>query len=285
MLWTVAPVFLLAAIGVFVFWELPGIADAPKASAADSTTIQIEGHQYYWLFRYPNGAISIDRMIAPANQVVHEEVIGLDFDVNHSWWIPDLGGKYDAIPGKTNKTWFKAPVGTYVARCSELCGLQHALMTATVDVVPRAEYDKFISTRASSAGQAALGKEEFTGVCEKCHRLDQVYVGPALGGNSLLANRKGIESLLRNGEGQMPPSPRTGRARRSTPSSRTPSNSRRRVAGLMAVNVEAAPPYRADWRNGKVASLADDGRPQADRDPLHLDVAGLLRRRRDPRAG
>jgi cytochrome c oxidase subunit II len=203
-LWTVAPVFLLAAIGVFIFWELPGIADAPKASAADSTTIQIEGHQYYWLFRYPNGAISIDRMIAPANQVVHEEVIGLDFDVNHSWWIPDLGGKYDAIPGKVNKTWFKAPVGTYVARCSELCGLQHALMTAEVDVVPRAEYDKFISTRASSAGVAALGKEEFTGVCEKCHRLDHVYVGPALGGNSLLANRKGIESLLRNGEGQMP---------------------------------------------------------------------------------
>ena len=72
----------------------------------------------------------------------------------HSWWIPDLGGKYDAIPGKINKTWFKAPVGTYVARCSELCGLQHALMTAEVDVVPRAEYDKFISTRASSAGAA-----------------------------------------------------------------------------------------------------------------------------------
>jgi cytochrome c oxidase subunit II len=135
---------------------------------------------------------------------VHEDVIGLDFDVNHSWWIPDLGGKYDAIPGKTNKTWFKAPVGTYVARCSELCGLQHTLMTATVDVVPRAEYDKFIATRASSAGAAALGQEEFTGVCEKCHRLDHAYIGPALGGNSLLANRKGIESLLRNGEGQMP---------------------------------------------------------------------------------
>ena len=77
-------------------------------------------------------------------------------------------------------------------------------MTAEVDVVPRAEYDKFISTRATGAGEAALGKEEFTGVCEKCHRLDHVYVGPALGGNSLLANRKGIESLLRNGEGQMP---------------------------------------------------------------------------------
>jgi cytochrome c oxidase subunit 2 len=203
-LWTVAPVVFLAAIGAFIFYKLPGISDAPKASAADSTTIQIEGHQYYWLFRYPNGAISIDRMVAPADQVVHEDVIGLAFDVNHSWWVPNLGGKYDAIPGRTNKTWFKAPVGSYIARCSELCGLQHALMTAVVDVVPRAQYDRFVATRASSAGQAALGQEEYQGVCQKCHRLDHVYIGPALGGNPLLADRKGIESLLRNGRGQMP---------------------------------------------------------------------------------
>ena len=195
---------MLAVIGSFVFYKLPGIADAPKASAADSTTIQIEGHQYYWLFRYPNGAISIDRMVAPADQVVHEDVIGLDFDVNHSWWVPALGGKYDAIPGKTNKTWFEAPAGSYIARCSELCGLQHALMTAVVDVVPRAQYDSFVATRASSAGQLALGQEEFQGVCQKCHRLDHAYIGPALGGNPLLADQKGITSLLRNGQGQMP---------------------------------------------------------------------------------
>jgi cytochrome c oxidase subunit 2 len=203
-IWTVAPVILLAAIGTFIFYKLPGIADAPKASAADSTTIQIEGHQYYWLFRYPNGAISIDRMVAPAGQVVHEDVIGLDFDVNHSWWVPALGGKYDAIPGKTNKTWFQAPVGSYIARCSELCGLQHALMTGYVDVVPRAQYDSFVATRASSAGRLALGQEEYQGVCQKCHRLDHVYIGPELGGNPLLADQKGITSLLRNGQGQMP---------------------------------------------------------------------------------
>jgi len=202
--WTVFPVVILAAIGAFIFYKLPGIADAPKASAADSTTIQIEGHQYYWLFRYPNGAISIDRMVAPADQVVHEEVIGLPFDVNHSWWVPDLGGKYDAIPGKTNKTWFEAPAGAYVAHCAELCGIQHALMNAVVDVVPRAQYDAFIAKRATSADALALGQEEFQGVCMKCHRLDHAYVGPALGGNSLLADRTGIESLLRKGQGKMP---------------------------------------------------------------------------------
>jgi cytochrome c oxidase subunit 2 len=204
LIWTVIPVLILAAIGTFVFYKLPGIADAPKAAAADETRIDVEGHQFYWLFRYPNGAISINRMVAPADQVVNEDVIGLDWDVNHSWWVPELGGKFDAIAGKTNKTWFKAPVGDYVARCAELCGIQHALMDGVVHVVPRAQYNQFIATRASAAGTVNLGREEWQGVCESCHRLDHKYIGPALGGNSLLSNRNGIEQLLRNGEGEMP---------------------------------------------------------------------------------
>jgi len=203
-IWTVVPVLILAAIGTFVFYKLPGIADVPKAAAADETTVKIEGHQFYWLFRYPNGAVSIDRMVAPADEVVKEDVIGLGFDVNHSWWVPELGGKFDAIPGITNKTWFKAPQGDYVARCAELCGIQHALMDGDVHVVPRAQYDQFISTRASAAGTKALGSEEWHGVCQSCHRLDHKYIGPALGGNPLLKDRKGIEQLLRNGQGQMP---------------------------------------------------------------------------------
>ncbi len=203
-IWTVIPVLILAVIGSFVFYKLPGIADAPASAAADQTTIRIEGHQFYWLFRYPNGAVSVDRMIAPADQVVHEDIAGYDYDVNHSWWVIDLGGKYDAIPGTTNHTWFKAPAGTYIARCAELCGLQHALMEASVHVVPRAQYDQFIQQRAADAGGAQLGREEWVGVCQKCHRLDHAYVGPALAGNTLLGDRKGIETLLRNGRGRMP---------------------------------------------------------------------------------
>ena len=202
-LWTVLPAVILAVIGGFIFWELPGIANAPKAAAADETTIQIEGHQFYWLFRYPNGAVSINRMVAPADQVVNEQVIGLDWDVNHSWWVPDLGGKYDAIPGRVNKTWFKAPAGQYVARCAELCGIQHALMDAVVDVVPRAQYDSFIQQRAANASGVNLGQEEFS-ACQSCHRLDHSYIGPALGGNPLLSDVKGLTTLLRSGQGQMP---------------------------------------------------------------------------------
>lgn len=201
-IWTVFPVIVLAVLGAVIFYELPGIADAPKAAAADETTIQVVGHQYYWLFRYPNGAVSIDRMVAPADQVVNERITAPAWDAIHSWWVPDFGGKYDAIPGKVNKTWFKAPAGSYVARCYELCGIQHAAMKATVDVVPRDQYDTFIAQRAS--GGVALGQEEWQGVCMKCHRLGSKYIGPDLQGNPLLADRKGIESLLRNGQGQMP---------------------------------------------------------------------------------
>ncbi|NUR76220.1 MAG: cytochrome c oxidase subunit II [Thermoleophilia bacterium] len=201
-IWTVVPVVFLAAIGSFVFYLLPGIADAPKAAAADQTRIHISGRQFYWQFTYPNGAVSINNLVAPANQVVHEDITAPTWDVIHSWWVPDFGGKYDAIPGNVNKTWFKAHAGTYKAQCYELCGVQHAAMSATVTVVPRPQYDSFISKRAQ--GGAALGREEFEGVCMKCHRIGSKYIGPDLKGNPLLADRRGIEQLLRRGQGQMP---------------------------------------------------------------------------------
>jgi cytochrome c oxidase subunit 2 len=202
-IWTVLPVVILALIGSAIFYELPGISDPPKAAAAEQTNVEVVGHQFYWLFRYPNGAVSIDTLVAPADQVVNERITAPAWDVIHSWWVPDFGGKYDAIPGKVNKTWFKAPEGTYVARCYELCGIQHAAMKAKVEVLAREDYDAFVARRAS--GGVELGKEEWEGVCMKCHRLDSKYIGPALRGNPLLADRNGIETLLRNGQGQMPP--------------------------------------------------------------------------------
>lgn len=204
-IWSVIPVVILAAIGSFVFYKLPGIESPPDAEAASAPTIRVEGHQFYWQFVYPNGAVSIDTMRAPADQVVNEDITAPVKDVIHSWWVPDFGGKFDAIPGQVNGTWFKASAGTYEARCYELCGIQHAAMTARVQVVPKSEYDAFVDRRASDAGQIDLGREEWQGVCLKCHRLGSEYIGPDLRGNSLLSNRESLELLLRNGQGQMPP--------------------------------------------------------------------------------
>ncbi len=203
-IWTVIPVLILTAIAVFVFIKLPSIADAPKASAADSTTIAVEGRQFYWSFHYPNGAISIGTMIAPADNVVNEDVFSPDNDVLHSWWVPALGGKIDAIPGRTNHTWFKTAAGEYPARCSDLCGIQHTLMLATVNVVPRDQYESFIKERAANPASIALGKEEWDHVCAVCHMLDKVYVGPSLGSNPIVTSAKDLTGILRNGVGAMP---------------------------------------------------------------------------------
>jgi cytochrome c oxidase subunit 2 len=203
-IWTVIPVLILAAIAIFVFLKLPSIADAPAASAADSTTIKVEGRQFFWTFRYPNGAISMGTMIAPADNVVNEEVYAPDNDVLHSWWVPELGGKIDAIPGRTNHTWFKAAAGEYPGRCSDLCGIQHTLMLASVKVVTRAAYEAFIAQRAANPDSIVLGKEEWDSVCAVCHMLDKPYVGPALGANPIVTRAHDLTGILRNGVGNMP---------------------------------------------------------------------------------
>ncbi len=107
--WTVAPVIVLAAIGAFVFYKLPGIEDVPSASAdGGRVDVLVKGYRFNWNFTYDNGVIAVDRLRAPVGQNVKLDVTAPTFDVIHSWWIPALGGKIDAIPGITNETWFNA---------------------------------------------------------------------------------------------------------------------------------------------------------------------------------
>ncbi len=210
LIWTVAPVVILAFIGSFVFYKLPGIKDVPAAAAGDANRVKVEGRQFYWQFTYPNGAVSIDRLKAPVGTIVPLEVVAPDFDVIHSWWVPALGGKFDAIPGKINHTWFKASrVGTYQGQCAELCGLQHAQMRAWVDVMADADYRAWVDRQRSllTEGSPELGKQIFEGVCEKCHRLDPQsakLIGPNLGGNPLLKDAEGLRTLVENGRNRMP---------------------------------------------------------------------------------
>jgi cytochrome c oxidase subunit 2 len=165
--WTAVPVLILAAIAGFVFAKLPDIESAPSAQAAGGPLeVTVEGRQFYWLFRYPGGEVSVDRLVVPVGRVVSLKVVSPD--VVHSWWIPALGGKIDAIPGRTNRTWFRADrPGTYRGQCAELCGVEHALMRARVEVVPPRAYRAFLA--AHRPGSPAVGRESFQGVCAKCH--------------------------------------------------------------------------------------------------------------------
>jgi cytochrome c oxidase subunit II len=200
LIWTVIPVVIVAIIGTIVFIELPGISGAP-ASAANKLEITVEGHQFYWQFDYPNGARSINDLHVPVGQVVELKVES--YDVVHSWWIPQLQGKIQSIPGRTNHTWFRADrVGTYYGQCAELCGPFHEAMKARVTVTSQADYRSFISQQTTQA----LGKNEFQGVCATCHGLQgQGGYGPALASNSLLTQAKGLEAIVRNGRARMPP--------------------------------------------------------------------------------
>ncbi|HLG07975.1 MAG TPA: cytochrome c oxidase subunit II [Gaiellaceae bacterium] len=208
LLWSAFPVVILFLIGAFVFIELPGIKDVPSAATGDQLEIRVTGRQYYWQYEYPNGVIAIDTMAAPAGVPVRLEVTSPDDDVIHSWWIPALGGKIDAIPGTVNETWFQADTpGTYTGQCAELCGLEHARMLASVEVLPEAEFAAWLERRRAeqTAGSGELGKEEWEGACAKCHGLSgEGGIGPKLAGSIVLADPEAVENLVRNGRRTMP---------------------------------------------------------------------------------
>jgi cytochrome c oxidase subunit II len=203
LMWTAAPVVILAAIAAFVFYELPGIKNVPAARAQGGPlVIRVDAHQFYWQFTYPNGAVSIHDLHVPVHRVVRLEIHSQDVD--HSWWIPELGGKFDAIPGRTTHTWFQADApGTYDGRCGEFCGVFHPLMAAHVVATSQTAYDQYVS---NASKPLTLGGEEWRGVCATCHGFTGAGgYGPAISANQTLIQKLTLERILRNGENILPP--------------------------------------------------------------------------------
>jgi cytochrome c oxidase subunit II len=204
LIWTAFPVVILAIIAGFVFYELPNVDSAP--AAADPIHVTVEGHQYYWQFDYtdsPDHARSIGTLHVPAGRVVDLKVVSPD--VIHSWWVPALGGKIQAIPGRINHTWFQADPGSYEGQCAQLCGVFHASMGATVQAGTQQQYDHYLAT-----WHETIGKQIWNGVCATCHgNLGQGGYGIAIANNSLLTQKSGLEGILRHGftgsRGSMPP--------------------------------------------------------------------------------
>jgi cytochrome c oxidase subunit 2 len=203
LIWTAIPVLILVAIASFVFYKLPGISDAPAAAANDRIAIRVDAHQFYWQFTYPDGQISISELHVPVGKVIDLDLHGAD--VIHSFWVPELAGKTDAIPGRTNHTWFRADkAGTYEGRCAEMCGLYHAKMPIHVVAESEQAYRSFLAR-----APAQLGKSQFEGVCQTCHGIGGTGgYGPSLVGNPLIQQPAQLAQLLHNGGGpnnRMPP--------------------------------------------------------------------------------
>jgi cytochrome c oxidase subunit II len=130
----------------------------PRGSA--SLTIEIVGQQYAWAFNYPSidkkRVYAYDDMYVPVGMTVILDI--KSSDVAHSWWIPALGGKMDAIPGYTNKSWFRIPLDAledgereviYKGQCAELCGRNHADMVARVIGLPYDEWKRWYDDKAA----------------------------------------------------------------------------------------------------------------------------------------
>jgi cytochrome c oxidase subunit II len=203
--WTLVPVAILLIVSIFTFYKLPGIS--LEAEAGESALkVRVEGRQFYWQYRYPNGVIAIDKLVAPADQLVELEITAPESDVNHSYWVPDLFPKFDAIPGQTTDTSFRGRPGTYRGQCAEFCGIQHAVMFAEIELLPVDEFESWLlrEQQAQDAGRSDLGEQIFDGACAKCHGDEgQGLIGPGLSA-STVANAALVAEIVRNGRGKMP---------------------------------------------------------------------------------
>ena len=178
--WTVGAGVILVVLTVVTFIKLPSIINPPNSGAdglvlsASTTeptppngkklTICVTGRQYIWRYTYgaacktnpfaPKLPYSYQQMVAPAHTTV--VLVIQSTDVIHSWWIPSMGGKVDAVPGYTTYTWFKAPYAgaLYHGQCAQLCGRNHAAMTALVKVVSPADYQAWIQQQTAAINAA-----------------------------------------------------------------------------------------------------------------------------------
>jgi cytochrome c oxidase subunit 2 len=171
---------ILLVLAIVTFVKLPSIIDPPNSdptglvlSASLSKPnppdgkkliVCVQGRQYIWRYTYGNDCrynsfftrlpYSYQEMVVPAHTTVVLDIQSTD--VIHSWWIPSLGGKVDAVPGFTTYTWFKAPhAGSlYHGQCAQLCGTNHAAMTALVKVVTPAQYTQWLHQQAANISAA-----------------------------------------------------------------------------------------------------------------------------------
>jgi cytochrome c oxidase subunit 2 len=178
--WTVAAALILVVLTVVTFVKLPSIIDPPNSNAGATflsasvtaptppngkkLTICVQGRQFIWRYVYGNGCLnnafasklpySYQEMYVPAGTVVILDI--QSSDVIHSWWVPSLGGKVDAVPGYTTYTWFKAlkAGALFHGRCAQLCGRQHAYMTALVKVLTPTGYKQWLSSQAQAINNA-----------------------------------------------------------------------------------------------------------------------------------
>lgn len=195
------PLLTLTILAVLTVRTLITLAAPPTPAAL---TVSVIGHQYWWEVRYPDvGVVTANEIHVPAGSPVNLEVTSTDVIHSfHSFWVPQLMGKLDTIPGQTNRSWFEADQpGTYRGQCAEFCGQQHAQMAFQVVADPPDQFTTWLTNQQQPAAEpsdptAAAGEQAFARVgCITCHtiRTGQSPTGGTLGPDlTHLASRQTI---------------------------------------------------------------------------------------------
>ena len=177
-MWTIAPAVLLAFVAVFTIKVLFELAQTPK----NAVNVTVIGQQWWWEFQYPdlkdaNGIpiVTANEMVVPAGTAVSLSITSRD--VIHSFWIPALNGKRDAVPGRLQPLTIEADApGDYYGQCTEFCGLAHAKMRMRVIALSQADYDAWVANQHKPAANAAdpeavAGETLFKSQCARCHTI------------------------------------------------------------------------------------------------------------------
>jgi cytochrome c oxidase subunit II len=173
-IWTVVPVIILLVIAVP---SIGLLADQYKPAPKDALTVKVTGYQWYWGYEYPDNAIPefVSNMLpkdkaeangepyllAPDNRLVLPvgrpiKLIITGADVIHSFAIPSLWVKMDAVPGRLNEKSFSIEKpGVYYGQCSELCGARHAFMPIAIEALPPAQFDQWVLSQGGQLQGAA----------------------------------------------------------------------------------------------------------------------------------
>ena len=222
-IWTVIPFFILIGMA----YPATKAVIAMKDTSNPDMTIKVTGYQWKWEYDYlKDGVKFFSTLSTPREQIENKQTKGEHYllevdeplvvpvgkkirvlltagDVIHSWWIPELAVKQDAIPGFIRDAWFKSETtGTFRGQCVELCGKDHAFMPIVVKVVTQEEYDAWLASKKQGAASAAAdnsktftqeelmakGADVYGKNCAACHQANGMGVPgafPAISGSKV----------------------------------------------------------------------------------------------------
>ena len=176
--WTVIPVLIVVVLFLTTARIIFAIQDAPEPKSALDVTVV--GHQFWWEFRYPKlGIVAANELHVPVSTAQQPEPTYLRLlsaDVDHSFWVPQLGGKTDLIPNHPNSMWFDPDQpGLYLGQCAQFCGVEHAKMLLRVYVDTPEQFAAWVRNQQQPGVQdaaVAAGRHVFeTQACMNCHTV------------------------------------------------------------------------------------------------------------------